>query len=97
MHDGWWGLKIILICLMYIGFFFVPHNVFRVWGHICRVGSVLFLIVQAYFILNACYTVNDFFIARTDKGKDADKNCAWVLILTITIVLSLASGTWLVF
>lgn len=45
VHDGFWTFKILFVCVLYIGFFFIPHNVFQVWAHICRAGSTLFFII----------------------------------------------------
>mmetsp|Transcript_31953 Transcript_31953/g.23092 ORF Transcript_31953/g.23092 Transcript_31953/m.23092 type:complete len:139 (+) Transcript_31953:65-481(+) len=45
IHDGFWTLKFILILAVYIAVFWIPHSFFLIWAHVCRVGSVLFLIV----------------------------------------------------
>ena len=58
-HDGFWVIKFLLICAMYVGVFFIPQSVFVVWAHICRAGSFIFFCIQAYFLLNMAYGVND--------------------------------------
>jgi hypothetical protein len=63
VHDGYWGAKLIVIILLYIAAFFIPHKFYVIWAHICRGGSFLFLIVQGYFLLNASYTWNDRLLA----------------------------------
>lgn len=59
VHDAFWTSKFLLIIAVYIGCFFIPHVFYRVWAQICRAGSVLYLLIQAYFLLNASYTLND--------------------------------------
>lgn len=58
-HDGFWVIKFLLICAMYVGVFFIPQQVFVVWAHICRAGSFIFFCIQAYFLLNMAYGLND--------------------------------------
>lgn len=41
--------------------------------------------------------MNDFFAERADKGAEADKNYAHGFMLTVSIVLTLISTTWLGF
>ena len=97
VHDGFWTFKILFVVILYIGFFFLPHSVFQVWAQICRGGSTLFFIIQAYFLLNACYTVNDFFSNRASRGSEADQSYAHGYMLAVSIVFTLISGTWLGF
>jgi len=58
-HDGLWILKNIIMMAVFIASFWIPNDFFVFWSQICRVGSVLFLIVQAYFILNSTYIFGD--------------------------------------
>jgi len=59
VHDGFWGGKFLIICAFFIAACFIPQSFYQVWAHICRVGSLLFIIVQSYFLLNACYSLNE--------------------------------------
>ena len=52
IHDGMWFLKVIIILAVFIASFWMDNGFFVVWAQICRSGSLLYLIVQAYFILN---------------------------------------------
>jgi hypothetical protein len=45
VHDSLWTIKFLFISLVFIGCFFIPHSFYVVWAHICRVGSILFLII----------------------------------------------------
>jgi len=59
IHDGIWPVKILFVIGLYIGSFWIPQNVFQYWAMICRCGSVLFLMVQGYFLLNNSYILSD--------------------------------------
>lgn len=63
IHDGFWALKFMLIIAIYIGVFFIPHPFYVVWAHICRAGSLVFFGLQAYFLFNASYTLNDLLLS----------------------------------
>ena len=65
IHDAFWPGKILFVALLYIASFFIPHWFFVGWAHFCRGGSALFLLIQAYFLLNMAYTFNDQLIAKT--------------------------------
>lgn len=56
IHDGFWPVKFLLLLVIYVVSFFIPHGFFLAWAWICRAGSFLFLVIQAYFLLNLAYT-----------------------------------------
>lgn len=95
VHDGFWTLKIIFICALYIGVFFIPHNVFKIWGYICRAGSIIFLIVQAYFLLNASYALNDRLVALSESRTPAESTVAKILLLISSILIKIGAGIWI--
>jgi serine incorporator 1/3 len=65
IHDGFWPVKILLLIGIFISSFFIPYEFFVFWGYICRAGSVIFLLIQAYFLLNLAYTWGDNLTAAT--------------------------------
>ena len=94
IHDGFWGLKFIIIVVLYVAFFFVNTRFYIVWAHICRAGSLLYLIVQAYFILNACYDWNDKLLAINTHNRNAQSGTQ-ALILIVSILGAIGIGFWL--
>ena len=94
-HDGFWIVKFLFICALYIGVFFIPHRVFIVWAHICRAGSLIFFTIQAYFILNMAYSLNDKAVAQS--GTKNEKTWQLVLLLITCILVASGCGIWLGF
>jgi hypothetical protein len=59
VHDGFFTAKFLLIFVGYIASFWMSNDFFSVWADFCRVGSILYLIIQSYFLLNFAYLWND--------------------------------------
>jgi len=95
IHDGFWLFKIIVVLLLFVGSFWIPHPFFVFWGYVCRIGSVLFLFVQAYFLLNLSYTLNDSLIEKT-QDSNASKY-AQFLLLSYSIVSLVICSVWIGF
>ena len=96
-HDGFWIVKFLFICALYIGVFFIPHRVFIVWAHICRAGSLIFFTIQAYFILNMAYSLNDKAVGQAQSGTKSEKTWQLVLLLITCILVASGCGVWLGF
>lgn len=45
VHDSFWIPKFVLILCVFTACFFIPHSFYLVWAHICRAGSILFLLI----------------------------------------------------
>ena len=69
IHDGGWPLKFILVLAIFIGFFWIDISFFQVWGEICRYISVIFMIVQALYILAGAYTFNEYMIKSESNDE----------------------------
>ena len=94
-HDGWFTLKFLFIFAAYIASFWIPYEFFQGWAEFCRVGSVLYLAVQSYFLLNFAYIYNDQLWAVAGQ---ADGGCyAKFLLASFTIILALVNVIWLAF
>jgi hypothetical protein len=88
-------VKEFLLILLFIGSFWIHHQWYVVWGWICLVLSVFFLIIQGYFLLNLAYIWNDNLIEAID---DKDGTCyAKFLLFCYTSVNTIGSIVWLVF
>ena len=59
IHDGFFTAKGFLICAAYIGTFWIHNDFFIGWADFCRGGSIIYLPIQGYFLLNFAYLWND--------------------------------------
>jgi hypothetical protein len=55
IHDGFFTFKFVLIFGGYIGSFWIHNDFFAGWAEFCRVGSIIYLMIQGYFLLNFSY------------------------------------------
>lgn len=95
VHDGFWGFKILVLALIFIISFWIPYQFFIGWGWVCLVLSAIFLIIQAYFLLNLAYTWMDILNSATENATDG--TYAHFLLLCYSIVTLTGSIVWLVF
>lgn len=96
-HDSFWGAKFLFIIVLYIGCFFIPHNFYIAWAHICRGGSLLFYVVQGYFLLNASYSLNDKLLVAADSRDPKEATCSKVFMLVASIIITIGNAVWLGF
>lgn len=95
IHDGFWPIKYLVMLGIFVGAWFIPKAFFVVWGHICRAGSILYLFVQAYFLMNLAYLWNDYLIGII-QGRDGECYAKFLLI-AVSVVSTTGSIVWLVF
>ena len=95
IHDGFWPIKFLVIIGIYIGSWFIKREVFVIWAHICRAGSILFLFVQAYFFMNIAYTWNDYLLSAI-SGRNG--HCyAKGLLISFSVISTIGSVVWMVY
>ena len=95
LHDGFWGIKFVILIAVYVLTYFIPYKFFSVWAHICLWLSFFFLCIQAYFILNLAYTWNDM-LMEAMNGRDGT-SYAQFLLLCYSILNSVGCVVFLVF
>jgi len=89
-------MKFWAIIILYIAFFFIPHKFYVVWAHICRGASLLYLIVQAYFLLNGAYTWNDAVLGANDKAaKQKDQTMVQIMLIIFVLVFGAGCFAWI--
>jgi hypothetical protein len=103
IHDGGWALKILLVAALFIGFFFVDVQVFKVWGEISRYISILFLLFQTLYIIDSAYVLSKSLMI-TDEDQRAENAeeivayksnylcCYTVLCYFLTILFYVGAG-----
>ena len=87
IHDGGWCLKFFIITALFIGFFWIPISFFQVWAEISRYVSILFLLIQVFYILDGAYSFNDY-MANRPTNHD---NWKFGVLLFYTVILIAAS------
>ena len=87
IHDGGWCAKFYIIIILFIINFWVPISFFKVWAEISRYVSILFLVIQVFYVLDGAYTFNDYMANRETN----DENWKFGVLLFYTIILIAAS------
>ena len=65
-HTGMWFCKIPLLLVFLFYPFFVPNDFFDVYAQVARVGSILFLLLQALILIDFAYDLSEGILARAD-------------------------------
>ena len=76
----------------YIASFWISNDFFHVWADICRIGSIIYLLIQGYFILNHAYLWN----AQLVNAAGDDQCYAQFLLLGFSIFMMLLNLGWLI-
>ena len=94
VHDGFFTFKFVLIFGGYIGSFWISNDFFSGWAEFCRVGSIFYLMIQAYFLLNFAYLWNEKLVL----AMTTDQSCyASFLLCGFSIILAVICAAWLAF
>ena len=83
-HDGLWGIKFIIVLVLFIISFWIPNSAVKIYGEISRFTSFLFLVYQAIIMLAVAYQINAALVSAYDDG--ANKGAGIVLIILTIIV-----------
>jgi predicted nucleic acid-binding Zn ribbon protein len=71
MHTGWWILKGVYYFLLIILSFVLPNTFYTGYANAARIGSVMFLILQMFVIIDFTYRWNGSWVARAeDQERD---------------------------
>lgn len=91
-HHGGWMLKFIFWFLLIAFAFFLPNEVFPIYGGIARFGSGFFLLIQMVILLDFTYNWNSAWVA-----KDDHKWYMGLLAVSIACFVGIIIGTVLMF
>jgi len=97
VHDGWFTFKFLLLFGSFIASFWMPNSFFVGWAEFCRAGSILYLMIQGYFLLNFAYLWNDKLADAATQGSCYANFllCGWSIILaSICIVWFVFQFIW---
>jgi len=98
LHDSCWVLKAILIVAIFIVAHTIPIGFYYLgWIHLVRFGSVIFLLIQTYFLLDLGYKWSELLNSGTAAAATAiDQQWAHYVMLAYTVVLFLCNVAVLV-
>jgi len=51
--------------------------------------------IQAYFLLNASYALNDKLVGMSESRTPAESTTAKVLLLLLSILIKIGAGIWI--
>ena len=92
IHDGFFTCKFVFIFVAWIATFWMHNDFFIGWANFCRAGSILYLIIQSYFLLNFSYLWNDDLVAQMETGSEP---CyAKFLLCGFSIFLAIVCFGW---
>ena len=94
VHDGFFTLKFLVIMAAYVATFWMSNEFFVGWADFCRVGSIFYLIIQGYFLLNFAYLWNDKLVAVATTTGSCYAN---FLLCGFSIILAIVCFVWFAF
>lgn len=96
VHNGWWGPKLIIWLGMIIGYLFLPSNFLTVYPYISLVGSIVFVVIQLFLLIDFAHAWNDSWVNRFHETQN--KNWFRLLLFVTVLLLCLAlAGTILMY
>ena len=76
----------------YIASFWMSNDFFHVWADVCRFGSIIYLLIQSYFILNHSFLWN----ASLVEAAGYDQCYAKFLLVGFSIFAALLNLVWII-
>jgi len=96
LQDGWFGIKFILLAGLIVASFFIPNQVFEVYGWIALIGSGVFILVQLVLLVDFAHSWAESWIGKHEE-LDGESNVWWYALLGATIVMYLFSAGLTIF
>jgi hypothetical protein len=95
IFDRAWGLKLGLVCLIALAFYFSPAQVFNTHGYawFARIAAAVFLVMQQMILLDIAYTWNERWVLLGEEEDDDVFNKWTVSLLVVSLSLFLCSVT----
>jgi hypothetical protein len=90
IHNGWWLAKLVLLCGITAGYFFIDPGNFPGYTVFQVVGGWLFIITTAFIIMDITRPVTAWVRAMFSESS----SCAKVWVLLVTVLLYAAAIGW---
>eukprot|EP00475_Leptophrys_vorax_P014954 TRINITY_DN2122_c0_g2_i1.p1 TRINITY_DN2122_c0_g2~~TRINITY_DN2122_c0_g2_i1.p1 ORF type:complete len:442 (-),score=93.35 TRINITY_DN2122_c0_g2_i1:113-1438(-) len=103
LHTGMWVLKGIYYFLLIVVAFVIPNTFYNGYANVARFGSVIFLLLQMFVIIDLAYRWNSSWVAKADaaeaegKSNQSKKWLAGILIVCAICYLVSIAGWGLMY
>ncbi|KAM4623107.1 serine incorporator 3 [Discoglossus pictus] len=91
IHNGFWFFKILAIVGIMVGAFYIPEGPFtRTWFWIGTSGAFCFILIQLVLLVDFAHSLNETWV---EKMEDGNSKCWYAVLLSVTSLCYLLSGT----
>ncbi|RIB11887.1 serine incorporator/TMS membrane protein [Gigaspora rosea] len=74
VHYGWWGAKVLLWMFLLVFSFFLPNEIFILWGSLVSViGAVCFILFGLILLVNFAHTWSETFAEKIESSSESKK------------------------
>jgi len=87
LQDGFWCIKIPVLVAACIGAFFVPNEVFEVFGWIELGASALFIVIQLVILVDFAHSWAENWIRKNEEAEVAEDKRWWWALLGSTLLM----------
>lgn len=85
-NNGFWLIKFIMLVLICVGAFYIPHGEFsRVWYYFGLIGGFFFILIQLILLVDFAHNVNDKFL---DKIEEDESPRCWTFSLVMLLIIN---------
>ena len=90
IHDGWWGLKFIMVGCLFVGSMWVPNEPFVIqYMKFARVVSIVYLSYQAILMLIVAFVINNTLVQNVSNyGDGRATSCPGLILILIFIAFT---------
>ena len=94
IHDGCWGTKFGLVCLLYTASFWYGNDFFLIgYLNLTKWVGTMFLIYQALLMLIVAYKINEQLVSNAVNDTT---NCSGIILILMTLIYTSGNGYWMV-
>lgn len=89
LNDGWWPIKIPLLCIFVIASFFIPIEFFTYYAWAAIIGAGIFILIQLVILVDFAYGWSDSWVSQWQgDGVEEGENRSYLYaLLSITGLL----------
>lgn len=90
IHDGWWGLKFIMVGCLFAGSMWVPNEPFIIqYMRFARIASIFYLSYQAILMLIVAFVVNNTLVFNVSNyGDGRAMSCPGIILILVFLTFA---------
>lgn len=89
MHNGFWGIKVLMFIGILVGAFFIPKGDFsKTWMVIGMIGGFLFILIQLVLLIDFAYRLSERWVSNYE---DTGNKGWYAALLGCTVLMYLAA------